>query len=387
MKSLTSFQDFILQVSKEDFKHYYLTHSKKATQAHFNLGGHVFARVVKYFDVVKSKEDVNKTRELTNLRKYGYANQFQNREKIENAYINKYGSLEAKHQLGAQKAAATVKERYGGYQELYELTEPQRTQTNLRKYGVPHTFSASQVKEKARITKLEKYGDPCYHNIDKMRTTNMERYGVPYNFQSKDTTINGKGTYVARLREDPVFRERVISKRMDTCRSRYGEDYYIQQAHLMSERLSSKAQSSVNQSFSAYLLQCGVPFTSEVVLGNYLYDFQLGNQLIEIDPAATHNTTWGIFGKPKQPEYHRKKTLTALERGYRCFHIFDWMDVADAVYNIVNKNWDLLDTGKERPHIYDIKQKCLVDCESENTVIIYDDGFDIVRVGYENTEN
>jgi hypothetical protein len=43
-----------------------------------------------------------------------------------------------------------------------------------------------QTKNKIANTKLEKYGDSGYHNIEKMKQTNLERYGVENPVLNKD---------------------------------------------------------------------------------------------------------------------------------------------------------------------------------------------------------
>jgi len=48
------------------------------------------------------------------------------------------------------------------------------------------------------------------------------------------------------------------------------------------------------------------------------------------------------------------------------------------LYHILEKDLDIVDTGKPVKHIYDTKNKCLTNKESENTVIIYDDGFNVI---------
>ena len=91
----------------------------------------------------------------------------------------------------------------------------------------------------------------------------------------------------------------------------------------MIDSISSKANSKVNSAFMHHLVTLGLPFEKEFKLGNYIYDFKLGKYLIELDPYATHNSSWGIFGNPKAYDYHRKKSLNALANGYKCIHIFD----------------------------------------------------------------
>lgn len=70
-----------------------------------------------------------------------------------------------------------------------------------------------------------------------------------------------------------------------------------------------------------------IPYTREFPIGSYSYDFKVGKYLIEIDPYATHNSTWGIRNNPpKSSNYHKHKSDLAKANGYRCIHKFDWDD-------------------------------------------------------------
>ena len=49
--------------------------------------------------------------------------------------------------------------------------------------------------------------------------------------------------------------------------------------------------------------------------------------MLEVNPYGTHNSTWGLFGKPgKDSKYHFKKSQLAEQNGYRCIHVWDWDD-------------------------------------------------------------
>lgn len=109
------------------------------------------------------------------------------------------------------------------------------------------------------------------------------------------------------------------------------------------------ANSKPNLAFKKLLEDNGFEFSREFRIGNYSYDFKVGNILIEIDPAATHNVTWSPFGEPISKTYHRDKSRAAKQSGFRCIHIFDWDDV--------NKIISLL---KKRKRIY--ARQCKV-CE------------------------
>ena len=276
-----------------------------------------------------------------------------------------------------------IQKRYGSGKAFHDAGDEQRKYTCVQRYGCEYVSSSLEIKEKIKASKLERYGDANYNNIEQTRKTNLERYGVEYNFASNDPSINGRGTYHRELKDDPEFRANVVAKKKRTCEERFGADYYINQIKQMIDAVSSKAQSRVNTGFGSYLISCGIPFTKEVAVGSFVYDFCLGKTLVEVDPYATHNSTWGIFGNPKARDYHRRKTLNALQAGYKCVHVYDWTDVPSLMYHVINKTFSLKDAGEERAHYYNYREKKLVENEGKDTVLIYDDGFEVIYNGNE----
>jgi len=59
----------------------------------------------------------------------------------------------------------------------------------------------------------------------------------------------------------------------------------------------------------------------------YFYDFKVDKILIELNPSATHNSTWSPYNNPLEEDYHYNKSQAALENGYRCINIWDWDDI------------------------------------------------------------
>lgn len=369
------FEQLLKSVSKEEFIDYFFRHSRKETEKHFNIGSTVYSKFKNFYHIKKPEELIYEIRKSTNLKKYGYENPFNDVENIKNAYIKKDGTLENHYKKSVDTARKNaLKKGKIPFTRDADGWEKYK-KTCLEKYGSEYYFQSSSAIEKIKQTKHEKYGDSHYHNIEQMKQTNKERYGVEYNFASNDPKINGRGTFHKHLREDEKFRQDVIDKRASTCMELYGEDYYLNQVQLMLNRVSKNAVSSVNNAFATYLIEHGIEFEREIRVENYFYDFKINNYLIEINPSATHNSTWGLFNNPKECDYHRKKTLNALKNNYKCVHVFDWTNVDYIVYHITHNNVELLDTGKPVRHIYDMKKHDLVNKENENTVIIYDDGF------------
>jgi hypothetical protein len=142
-----------------------------------------------------------------------------------------------------------------------------------------------------RETNLERYGVDCSSKSEKVkekaRKTNLERYGVPW----------------------PCMREEYTHGTM------------------------SSSDSGPNLKFAKLLDNNSVSYEREYPLGDYLYDFKIGQFLVEIDPTYTHNSFMGPFGGTGlSKEYHYSKSRTAKENGFFCIHVFDWNhydDIAD----------------------------------------------------------
>ena len=127
-----------------------------------------------------------------------------------------------------------------------------------------------------------------------------------------------------------------LLKTINTNMERYGVKYYC----MTDECRSASSNDSIpNKKFAALLEKNHIEYEREFVLGNYSYDFKIGNNLIEIDPAATHNSTWGPFGDHTglDTKYHFNKSLYAKNNNYRCIHIFDWEDPNNIISILKNR--------------------------------------------------
>lgn len=121
-----------------------------------------------------------------------------------------------------------------------------------------------------------------------------------------------------------------LEKARQTCLEKYGVDWACQRQEA---RLKGQ-NSAANLEFETVLKDNNITYTREFPIGAYSYDFKVNKYLIEIDPFATHNSTWGIRDNtPKATNYHKSKSDLAAANGYFCIHIFDW----DDKYKIINK--------------------------------------------------
>lgn len=110
-----------------------------------------------------------------------------------------------------EKTNQTLKERYGDNYKNVILEK--RKQTCLKKYGVEFPLSSKEIRskinatisnrtpkerekivKKTKATKLKRYGDAGYSNLDLAKTTNIQKYGVEFPFQSDIVQEKGRKT-------------------------------------------------------------------------------------------------------------------------------------------------------------------------------------------------
>lgn len=169
-----------------------------------------------------------------------------------------------------------------------------------------HKSTESHVKN-IKKSKLDKYGDENYNNRGKAEETCIDRYGVCNPSQNEDVLKKMRNTWESHGFDHPMHVDEIKQKVIDST-VLYNND------------------SIPNKHFSELFTSNNIEFKQEKILSKFRYDFQIGSNFIEINPSATHNSTWGIFGEPKEKDYHYNKTKLAKDNGYRCINVWDWDD-------------------------------------------------------------
>lgn len=257
------------------------------------------------------------------LKKYGVTNVWQ-RADIREKAIKNACSIEAKN-----KRKQTNIDRLGvEYPMQSKEVLAKSKKSMLDKYGVDSNFkrieviekaiaarNTEEVREKVKRTNLERYGteNPAQSEIikEKMRNTNIQRLGVPY----------------------PVSNSDVFNKQIKTNLERYGVTYNIQ----LPQSNKGSRDSKPNQQFMNLLEANNIKYEREFALGKYLYDFKVGNTLIEINPSATHNTLWGPYGNHEGIDKNYHKNKSEFAKDYRVIHVFDWDD-PQIIVNLLKNN-------------------------------------------------
>lgn len=342
------------QISKERLEELYIqqNYSMDELCKWFNITGPQLRQLINCYGITKSRELQLEVTKRSNLQKYGVESTNSSeavKEHKRQVWMEKHGvpnpglipkNLEAskvrltspefkqkrleallartpeERRESAEKANQTKRELYG--EDCFKQFAERTKQGYLEKYGVPYLPKA---REKMKQTCLERYGTEQYslseEGKERIRRTKTERYGGSFNLEAARKTKTSRYG-------DPNYNNR--EKTRKTNRKRYGVDWFCIHERCMEGYKS--ADSKPNLKFAAFLESYNIQdYEREFPIANRSYDFKIGTKLIEINPSATHNSTWGIFGsKPKDPTYHLEKTKLARENGYQCIHVFDWDD-------------------------------------------------------------
>lgn len=306
---MNKISDLTLKINRDEFLHYYHAHSNADTAAHFGISLYYVKLLLDNYGAIAHTKQENY--KLSCMQKYGVDNVFKNSEvkgRIITAKLNKYNNV--------------------------NFNNPdKRKKTCLSKYGTPSASGNVEVQNKVRQTNLDKYGvDNQFKRVDYIQECILKKYGSLHEFYSVQNNSREKTFQKLYGVSNPAQivenRKLAIKKGRETLRKRYG----VESATLLPQVIfhnGNTATSIPNKKFATLLNDNNILFKQEFIISRYSYDFKIDNKLIEINPFATHNSTWSPFGDKniKTFDYHFNKTLIAKENGYRCINVWDWDNV------------------------------------------------------------
>lgn len=127
----------------------------------------------------------------TNIEKYGFITNLKcddTKNKIKKTCLEKYGVENVfQNDIIKEKIKETCLEKYGvkyptQNSEIFE----KQTITNMKKYGAKYFFKTINFKKISEFTKIERYDNKNYTNIEKYKETCLEKYGVEYPIQNSE---------------------------------------------------------------------------------------------------------------------------------------------------------------------------------------------------------
>ncbi len=196
--------------------------------------------------------------------------------------------------------------------------------------------SCSDIQERKKATSLKNYG--CTNPMkdarvrEKLKKTFQKKYGVDNPFQSEEVKATIRETNMKKLGVNyPMQSKQVLDKSSKTTESKYGVKWNCQREEANNYGNDSKP----NLDFAKLLNDNHIQFEREYIIENRAYDFKVNNILVEINPFATHNVTFGIADRKRiDKDYHFNKTLLAKKYGFQCIHVWDW-DNKDKIVNML----------------------------------------------------
>lgn len=346
--------DIINRISENNFRDIYSQYPRKETMNKLSLSFAEFDYLVKYYHA----QDI--TTEHTKRKRAAAKQQKQNdyessltsrisKEQLVQYYIQENHSVQETVKL----LNITEKELYDLIR-IYDCKKPktlssdiskntklnkygskgfnnreQATKTCLDRYGVDNPSKCSDVSQRILEASINHFGEDNINNWQQNHQTRIQHYGSlaeSYKQQSETYRQNCLEKYgVPNTAMLPEVKLKIKESTKETFQTRYGVDCYWLKGD--ATRSAGSKNSSYNRSFAMLLDSYKLEYEHEYRVENYLYDFRVGNILIEIDPAATHNVTWNpylIGGISKN--YHQLKSQTAAKNGFRCIHVFEWDD-------------------------------------------------------------
>lgn len=232
--------------------------------------------------------------------------------------------------------------------------------TNIERYGEDYT---KVISKKVNDTKLKRYGKSGYNNPEKNKQTCLERYGVDNAMKNKKVQEKSKQTCLEKYGAEYYITSEIalenkreyICKSQQTCLEKYGvinpmqldenkekvnktclERYGVKWNCMREEAHNSRNSNSTPNEYVKNILESKqIQYEREFVMDNYIFDFKIGNTLLEVNPYATHNINWNPYGgKIINKDYHYLKTLHASDKGFRVINIWDWDDVDKVISSL-----------------------------------------------------
>jgi hypothetical protein len=233
------------------------------------------------------------------------------------------------------------------------------------KYGVDNIFQLESIKSKSKQTKIEKYSDPNYINLEKRKLTNINKYGVDEHLKSPLIRNKIKSTCIERYGVDCITKVKEIKdeqhKKSLLTKFNKSKDYYNKYniKILRNKKDSYVIECSKNHIFDITkdLLKTRIQHNvticticnpignffisdGEIQLMEYLkelsnkniiktekkliYPYHIDILLDEYKVGFEYN---GVYWHSlREKNYHYNKSKMCMDKGYKLFHIWedDW---------------------------------------------------------------
>lgn len=213
---------------------------------------------------------------------------------------------EAKHILMVNSATK---------RDYVELNK-KRQATNVKRYGVPNVSSLQNIKQKREQVMLERYG------VKNSNQLSLQNFDI---IRDKTSLAKWASNFLKENNRQPTrsdLRE-AVGWKIDDSASKIIHKYKL-------EDMFSWKQSRLELAFEDMLLENGIEYehNNRLIIAPLEIDYWLPklNLGIEINDVATHNADVTNYAnaKVKPSNYHREKSLKAIDMGINLIHLYEW---------------------------------------------------------------
>ena len=256
--------------------------------------------------------------------------------------------IKEKNRVGVKR---TFDKKYGKHPMLTDKTKERHSKTMLSKYGVKHALQRTDFFDKAKKTRLDRYGDENYNNIDKALSTKLDRYGsstyrnveqVQDNIYNELLNLNNVELLFSRdeyVGVDGIW----YDFKCCICDSKFTYNIDNGNRPKCSCQYSVKYRSNIEDEIYDFLKnECGVV---NIILNDrqvikseldiYLPDYKLA---IEVDGLYWHSEQLG-----KDSTYHITKTNKCKDVGIQLLHIYDteWNNKTEIIKSMLKSKLNI----------------------------------------------
>lgn len=342
------FDEIVKLLETDSIIDYYNNHNQLETLEHFNISKKTQLRkiltLLNYDFSYKKKHSLFKGKKSTRSHESYILGGKKSAETQKNNW-----SLKTEHekqdwstkQIKAHSSIETKKKMSLRAKEQHEnMTDEEKEHANfLKSEAMKKWWSSLSIEQKESLLNKQKANGAGW-NKETIRNTILKRYNV--------TNISQLDSLKSTIKDSII----------KTCREKYGVDYTCQLSNCTSSLGKKYGDTKPNKNFIELLQKYSeLNFTNtfgvdrEFAIGHYRYDFKIKNTLIEINPSATHNSTWSIFDDtPKSKYYHKDKMQVAKNAGYHCICIWDW-DNPELVVKSLLRNSSIYARECELKHV------------------------------------